>query len=107
MKKKKELVLLAIYWLVFLMSFYGTFQLRIYMNYNPNTIDVNFFGLTMTSIDDVINLRLIFIMLSIATLLASFAMIYLIVNYNLQVVEHEKPMEKLDHEVKEMLEKPT
>ncbi len=79
------------------------------MNYNPNTIDVNFFGLKMTSIDDVTNLRLIFIMLSISTLLASFAMIYLIVNYNLQVVEHEKPIEKLDHEVKEILkeEKPT
>ena len=104
MKKIRELVLLAVYWLIFLMSFYGAFQLRQYMNYNPNRINVNFLGLTLTSIDDVINLRLIFIMLSILTLLASFAMIYLIVNYNLQVVEKEKPMEKLDHEVKELLE---
>ena len=109
MKKKKELVLLGIYWLVFLLSFYGAFQLRRYMNYYSSRIKVNVFGFVLTSIDDVLNLRIIFIMLSILTLLASFAMIYLVVNYNIQVVEKEEPIEKLDHEVEEILEeeKPT
>ena len=41
-----------------MISFYGAYQLRFFINYYTYSVRVNVFGFKLTSINDLINLRL-------------------------------------------------
>ena len=101
MDKNKKLLLLFIYYLIFMFSFYMAFQIRSELMGRREGIgvDIYFFSkvLTITSTDNAVDLKFIFYLVSILALMASIFMVYFTINYNYDVVKKEDPVkEKID-----------
>jgi hypothetical protein len=93
MDLNKNLFFLFVYWLIFMSSFYGAYQVRMY-NKDGVQKTFMFLGREFNTAYDATTLNITFYSLSIVTLLASMIMIYVIVTYNYKVVEDEDNIHK-------------
>ena len=93
MDADKKLIMLFIYWIIFIFSFYGAFQTRnVLLGKNDGDFTVKFFWneIHLKNAQSVINMKYVFYTLSTLALVASIFLVYWVINYNYEVVK-DKP----------------